>query len=147
MKIPELNYIWVTSALTTIMLLSIFTIWYNNLKSDKEFEVAKKKAERKTEDTKSQEYELVYILTPEISDEALETRVNNITQFITSKDGTIIGVDKWGKKKLAYPIKHFLEGNYVLTKFKMNPSQCKELEANLRISEDVVRHLLINVGS
>lgn len=109
--------------------------------------MAKKKAERKTEDTKSQEYELVYILTPEISDEALETRVNNITQFITSKDGTIIGVDKWGKKKLAYPIKHFLEGNYVLTKFKMNPSQCKELEANLRISEDVVRHLLINVGS
>jgi len=128
------------------MLLSILTIWYNNVKLAKELKVAKKKVERKTEDKKSQEYELVYILTPEISDEALETRVNNITQLITSKEGAIIGVDKWGKKKFAYPIKHFIEGNYVLAKFTMSPSRCKELEANLRISEDIVRHLLINVG-
>ena len=122
-------------------------IWYNNVKSAKELDVVRKKTERKTEDTKSQEYELVYILTPEMSDEALENRVNNITQLITGKDGTIIGVDKWGKKKLAYPIKHFLEGNYILTKFTLSPTRCKELEANLRISEDIVRHLLINVGS
>ena len=108
--------------------------------------MARKKVERKTEDKKSQEYELVYILTPELSDEALETRINNITQLITGKDGTIDGVDKWGKRKLSYPIKHFLEGNYILTKFKMSPSRCKELEANLHISEDVVRHLLVNVG-
>jgi len=148
MKAPVLNYIWIVSVLITIMLLSILRAYgIINVKSAKELEVARKKAERKTEDKKSQEYELVYILTPEISDEALETRVNNITQFITGKDGTIIGVDKWGKKKLAYPIKHFLEGNYVLAKFKMSPSRCKELEANLRISEDIVRHLLINVGS
>jgi len=122
-------------------------IWYNSVKSAKELEVARKIIVRKTEDKKSREYELVYILTPEMSDEALETRVNNITQFITSKDGTIIGVDKWGKKKLAYPIKHFLEGNYILTKFTMSPARCKELEANLRISEDIVRHLLVNVDS
>jgi small subunit ribosomal protein S6 len=108
--------------------------------------VAKKKIERKTEDKKSQEYELIYILDPEISDDVLDTKVNNITQFITSKDGVIDGVDKWGKKKLAYPLKRFLEGNYVLTKFKMSPARCKELEANLRISEDVIRHLLIKVG-
>jgi small subunit ribosomal protein S6 len=109
--------------------------------------VAKKKIERKTEDKKSQEYELVYILNPEMSDEVLESKVNSITQFITGKDGVIDGVDKWGKKKLAYPIKHFLEGNYILTKFKLSPARCKELEANLRISEDVIRHLLIKVGS
>ena len=128
------------------MLLSISTIWYNNVKSAKELDVARKKVERKTEDKKSQEYELVYILTPELSDEALETRINNITQLITGKDGTIDGVDKWGKRKLSYPIKHFLEGNYILAKFQMSPSRCKELEANLHISEDVVRHLLVNVG-
>ena len=107
----------------------------------------RKKVERKTEDRKSLEYELVYILSPEMSDEVLETRVNAITQFITGREGVVDAVDKWGKKKLAYPIKHFLEGNYVLTRFKMNPARCKELEANLRISEDVVRHLLIKVGS
>lgn len=109
--------------------------------------MVRKKTEKKTEDKKSVEYELVYILNPDISDEALETRINGITQFITGREGTIGAVDKWGKKKLAYPIKHFQEGNYVLAKFKMSPARCKELEANLRISEDIIRHLLIKVDS
>jgi small subunit ribosomal protein S6 len=109
--------------------------------------VARKKVERKTEDKKLHEYELVYIVGPEITDEVLETRVNNITQFITGKEGVVDGVEKWGKRRLAYPIKHFLEGNYVLTKFKLSPARCQELEANLRISEDIIRHLLVKVGS
>lgn len=109
--------------------------------------MARKKKEQKAEDKRLQEYELVYIVSPEITDEGLETRVNGMSQFITGKDGVIDGVDKWGKKKLAYPIKHFVEGNYVLTKFKMSPARCKELEANLRISEDIIRHLLIKAGS
>ena len=107
--------------------------------------MAKKKREQKTEDKRLHEYELVYIVSPEIADDVLETRVNNISQFITGKEGIIDGVDKWGRKKLAYPIKHFLEGNYVLTKFKLSPAQCKELDANLRISEEIIRHLLIKV--
>jgi small subunit ribosomal protein S6 len=109
--------------------------------------VAKKKIEPTVKDSKTKEYELVYILNPEVSDEALETSVNNVTRFITGKEGVVDAVDKWGKKKLAYPLKHFQEGNYVLTKFKISPARCKELEANLRISEDVIRHLLIKVGS
>ncbi len=108
--------------------------------------MARKKREQKAQDTRLQEYELVYIFNPEMTDEVLETRVNNISQFITGREGVVDGVDKWGKKKLAYPIKHFQEGNYVLTKFKMSPARCKELEANLRISEEIIRHLLIKVG-
>lgn len=107
--------------------------------------MARKKIERKIKDTRLQEYELVYIVSPEVADESLETRVDNISQFITGKEGVIDGVEKWGRKKLAYPIKHFLEGNYVLTKFKLSPAQCKELDANLRISEEIIRHLLIKV--
>lgn len=109
--------------------------------------MARKKIEHKTVDKKLQEYELVYVVSPELADEVLETRVNNISQFITGREGVVDGVEKWGKKKLAYPIKHFLEGNYVLTKFKLSPARCNELEANLRISEDVIRHLLVKVGS
>jgi small subunit ribosomal protein S6 len=109
--------------------------------------VAKKKVDQAIKDKRTQEYELVCILDPEMSDEDLETSANNITQYITGKEGMVDAVDKWGKKKLAYPIRHFIEGNYVLTKFKMSPARCKELEANLRISEDVIRHLLIKVGS
>ncbi len=109
--------------------------------------MAKKKIVQTVKDKKSQEYELVYVLNPDLADEALESSVNNINQFITSREGVVDAVDKWGKRKLAYPLKHFLEGNYILTKFKFSPARCKELEANLRISEDVIRHLLIKVGN
>ncbi|MGD1119035.1 MAG: 30S ribosomal protein S6 [Dehalococcoidales bacterium] len=109
--------------------------------------MAKKKREKKPEDKRLQEYELVYVVSPEVADDALEARINSISQFITGKEGVIDGVDKWGKRKLAYPIKHFIEGNYVLTKFKMGPAHCKELDANLRMTEEIVRHLLIKVGS
>jgi len=109
--------------------------------------VVKRKKEQQVKDSRLQDYELVYILSPEMTDEALETRVNGISEFITTREGVIGAMDKWGKKKLAYPIKHFLEGNYVLARFKMSPARCKELEASLRISEDVVRHLLIRVSN
>jgi small subunit ribosomal protein S6 len=109
--------------------------------------VVKKKKETQVKDTRLQQYELVYILNPDMTEEALETRVNGISEFITTREGVIDAVDKWGKKKLSYPIKHFLEGSYILTKFKMSPARSKELEANLRISEDIVRHLLIRVKS
>ena len=109
--------------------------------------MVKKKKITQPKDTRLQDYELVYILSPDMTDEALETRINGMSTFITSREGTLDAVDKWGKKRLAYPIKHFQDGNYILTKFKMSPGHCKELEANLRISEDIVRHLLIRVNS
>jgi small subunit ribosomal protein S6 len=108
--------------------------------------VARKKQEVKTEDTRLQDYELVYILSPEMTDDVLDSKIESINQFITARDGVVDDVEKWGKKKLAYPLKHFLEGSYCLTKFKISPTRCKELEANLKISEEVLRHLLIKVG-
>jgi small subunit ribosomal protein S6 len=109
--------------------------------------VARKKQVPKAEDRRLQDYELVYIINPDVAEEALETQVNGISQFITSRDGVIDSVDRWGKKKLAYPLKHYLEGNYVLTKFKISPARVKEIEANLKISEDVLRHLVVKAGS
>jgi small subunit ribosomal protein S6 len=110
--------------------------------------VAKKKEEQAAVvDTRLGEYELVYILRPDVADDALDARVENISQFITAREGTVDDVQKWGKRKLAYAIKHQLEGNYVLTRFKLGPSKCKELDQSLRISEDVLRHLLVKVGS
>ena len=103
--------------------------------------------EPKTEDRQLHEYELIYILSPQLEAEALDAAIAKINQFITGKGGTIASEDRWGKRKLAYVIKHFQEGTYVLTKFKMKPTFSKELESNLRIAEEVLRHLLIQVGS
>jgi small subunit ribosomal protein S6 len=109
--------------------------------------VPKKELEKIVGDKKLQDYELVYILKPELAEDALENRINNISQFITAREGVIADVQKWGKKKLAYPIKHCIEGNYILAKFQMKPAKIKELEANLRISEEVIRHLLVQAGA
>lgn len=91
------------------------------------------------------DYELVFIVHPEVADDALDPLINNVTQFITGKSGVIGEVARWGRKKLAYPIKHVLEGNYVLVKFKLDPSANKELENILKISEKIMRYLLIKV--
>jgi small subunit ribosomal protein S6 len=108
--------------------------------------VARKKEVLKVADKRLQDYELVYIVSPEVTDESLETKIDGISQFITGKEGIVSDVERWGKKKLAYPVGHSLEGNYVLTRFKLNPARSKELEANLSISEEILRHLLIKVS-
>ncbi len=98
------------------------------------------------EDTRLRDYDLVFIISPELADDALEATINNVSQFITGKGGTITTIDRWGKKKLAYPLKHFLEGNYVFIKFKMGTRWSHELESSLQISENVLRHQLIKLS-
>jgi len=92
---------------------------------------------------KGNDYELVIIVHPEVADDALDPLINNITQYITGKAGTVVEVARWGRKKLAYPIRHVMEGTYVLFKFQLDASANKELENNLKISEKIIRHLLI----
>ena len=89
------------------------------------------------------DYELVLIISPEVSEEEFEATLNNVSQLISGNGGAVSHVEQWGKRKLAYPIEHFVEGSYVLTRFKMRPTLSKELEAKLEISAEVLRHLLI----
>jgi len=97
------------------------------------------------EDKQLRNYELVLIISPEVMDEAFDTTMDNISRFITEKGGTISNVEQWSKRRLAYPIGRFMEGNYVLTQFTLKPELSKELEAKLRISEEILRHLLIRI--
>jgi len=88
-------------------------------------------------------YELVYIISPEVADEDVEAVVDRVNKFITGRGGEVTKVQPWGRKKLAYPINRFREGNYVLTEFKSEPNAANDLEASLRLSEEVLRHLVI----
>ncbi len=94
-------------------------------------------------DKQLRDYELTVIISPEVADDALDSVIDNISRFITQNGGTVSNVEQWGKRKLAYPIKHFMEGNYVLIRIKLAPTLGKELEANLRIAEEVLRYLLV----
>jgi small subunit ribosomal protein S6 len=87
----------------------------------------------------------VVIISPEVEEEAIEGVMGRISRFITEHGGSAPTIERWGKKKLAYPIKHFTEGSYVLARFKLKPKLSKELEASLQISEEVFRHLLIRL--
>jgi small subunit ribosomal protein S6 len=103
--------------------------------------------ELKTEEKQLRDYELLLIISPEVVDEELESRVDKIGQLIIERGGEISATEPWGKRKLAYPIEHFTEGHYVLIRFSFDPALCREFEASLRISEEIIRHLLINLGS
>ena len=92
------------------------------------------------------DYELVLVISPEVVDENVAATVDKVSQFITERGGSITEVNQWGRRKLAYPIKHFMEGSYVLAQFKLEPKLAAELEANLRISEEIMRHLLVRLG-
>jgi small subunit ribosomal protein S6 len=100
-----------------------------------------------SQESKLRNYELVVIISPEVADEGLDGVVANISRLITQGGGTVDEVDRWGKRKLAYPIKHFLEGIYVLFRCKMKAASGKAFETNLRISEEVLRHLLVRLDS
>ena len=92
------------------------------------------------------EYELVMIVNPEIADEQVSRTLEKVTKFVSERGGTVTEVNQWGKKKLAYPIKRFYEGNYILSRFSLEANLTKALEASLRLSEDIIRYLLVKLG-
>ena len=91
------------------------------------------------------DYELTVVFSPEIAAEDFPEAIERVSQLITQKGGSITEVNHWGRRKLAYPIKHFVEGNYTLTRFKFEPDSARGLEASLYASEEILRHLLVRV--
>ena len=92
------------------------------------------------------DYELVFVVSPEVPDENLGATTEKVSQFISNRGGSIDKMEPWGRRKLAYPINDFREGNYVLLQFKMDPSHVTDLESSLRISEEVLRYLVVRLG-
>jgi len=93
------------------------------------------------------DYELVLVISPEVAEEEFEATIDNVNRFITERGGTISETERWGKRRLAYPIRRFVEGSYVLTRCQLKPAFGRELEANLRVSEEILRHLLVRLDS
>lgn len=88
-------------------------------------------------------YELLYIINNELSDEAKEAVVEKINAIVVENGGTVDGVDKWGTRKLAYPINYKTEGYYVLVNFTAEATLPAELERVMRITDSVVRFLVV----
>jgi small subunit ribosomal protein S6 len=85
------------------------------------------------------------VFSPEIAGEDIDDAIERVSQLITQKEGVISEVNRWGKRKLAYPIENFREGNYALIQLKLQPSQVAELDAKIKSREEVLRHLLVRL--
>lgn len=89
------------------------------------------------------QYETMFILRPEFDKEQSQEVAARYTDIITSNGGTIDKVSEWGKRRLAYEVKKYREGIYVLVNFTAEANVSKELERNFKISEDVLRYLMV----
>jgi small subunit ribosomal protein S6 len=90
------------------------------------------------------EYELMYVLTPELSEEAVAAVQERVAALITSRGGEVTKVDHWGRRRLAYPIRKHLDGYYTVLRFKLDAQRTEELDRNLRLNEQVLRHLIVH---
>ncbi len=96
--------------------------------------------------TTLRDYELMVILSPEVGDDVINESLERLNQGVTSRGGEVVDVNHWGRRRLAYPINRHLEGNYVVSQIKLDPAEVPGLEGSLRISEEVIRHMIVQAG-
>jgi small subunit ribosomal protein S6 len=92
-------------------------------------------------------YELVCILNANLSEDDFSRVLGKVNDLITKFGGTVTETNQWGKRRLAYPIKKQAEGSYVFEKVQIGQTALKELDANLKLSEDVLRYLFVRENS
>ena len=92
-------------------------------------------------------YELVFILNANLTEEDSTKLLGKVNDQITKLGGAVNEITPWGKKRLAYPIKRQSEGNYVLEKVQIKQTALKELDASLKLTENVLRYLFIRENS
>jgi len=89
------------------------------------------------------DYEVLYIVRADLDDDKVQDAVKRVNTLIERSGGTPDSTNLWGKRKLAYDVKHQKEGSYVLQDFHLDPDRVPELEASLKITEEVLRHLIV----
>jgi small subunit ribosomal protein S6 len=89
------------------------------------------------------QYECMYILKPNLEEDARNALIEKFSGIVTANGGEVVKVDEWGKKKLAYAINYIEDGYYILLYFKSVGDLPRELERNFKISEDVMRYMVV----
>ena len=87
-------------------------------------------------------YETIFIINPNVEDTGVKALIEKFSTLINS-DGKVGTVEELGKKKLAYEIKKHKEGNYVVINFEANPERIKELERIYRITDEVIKFIVV----
>lgn len=90
-------------------------------------------------------YETIFISPPNLTEEAVEKVIGDVTETLTSRGAEIVRVEKWGRKRLAYPIRKHDEGWYVLLHVKGSGDAVQEAERRMRISENFIKYLTVRL--
>jgi len=88
-------------------------------------------------------YETMYIIKPELDEEQTDAVIEKFKTLIEKNGGEITKIDKWGKRKLAYEIKHNREGFYVLMEYNGEADTIAELDRVFRITDEVIKHMIV----
>ncbi|MGI6259492.1 MAG: 30S ribosomal protein S6 [Anaerolineaceae bacterium] len=90
-------------------------------------------------------YELIYILQADLDEATIDAAVETIENLIKSNQGEITKTERWGKRKLAYPIRKTNEGYYVLVNFDYDPQNVAALKRTMGFNEQILRTSILRV--
>lgn len=90
-------------------------------------------------------YEIMYIINPTVLEEGREALIAEVNELLQANGATIAKTEKWGERKLAYPIEKKKSGFYVLTTFEIDGVKLAEVEAKLNIMESVMRYIVVKL--
>src|ERR1700676_2172599 len=90
-------------------------------------------------------YELMFIVRPDMADEDLEKLISNLETTVTTASGSIKSIDRMGKRRLAYVVRKFREGLYILMTIEGTGTVIHELERRLRVTEQVIKFLTVRI--
>src|SRR5438874_9840978 len=90
-------------------------------------------------------YEVMIILDAGLEEESIRSAVDRATELIRSRGGVPGAVDRWGRRRFAYELKHKWEGYYVVLRAEAEPSVMAELDRPLHLADEVIRHKVIRL--
>jgi len=92
-------------------------------------------------------YEAMFILRPDLEEEKVAEIMDRFRTLLENRGGEVTRLEKWGKRRLAYEIQRLREGLYVIFKFKGNNEIVQELDRIFKISDEVIRHLIVRAAA
>ena len=90
-------------------------------------------------------YEVMIILEAGLEEDAIRSALDRSTELIRSRGGTVSSVDRWGRRRFAYELKHKWEGYYVVLRAEAEPGVMQELDRSLHLADEVIRHKVIRL--
>jgi len=89
------------------------------------------------------EYEACFVIHPKVDEAGIERQIEAFSETVTSSKGEMVGVHKWGRRKLAYPVQKVRDGFYVLARFNGEADVLKEVDRKFKLNESILRHLVV----